>query len=311
MSDDTFPPVVPGTASSILGATGTALDPSALSRPAGQRRATRAGGWLLNVVLAALGVLMLSPFVWVFITSISTTKEAFSLPPVWLPSSVTSDNYRYVFDLIPFWHMALNSLKISVIITVGAVVTSTLAAYAFARIRFPGSSLIFLLLLSALMVPQQVTVIPTFILIRNLGLLDTHEAIYLPALINVFGIFLLRQFFLSIPRDLEDSARIDGAGHLRILLQIVVPLSGPAISALAIFIFQGAWNDFFWPNLFLSSPDKMTLPLGLVSLRGQFGGTSAVALFAAMSLIAIPILVLFSFTQRFLTESIATTGIKG
>ncbi len=311
MSNDTRALVSLESATTIVPAAGTAPDPSAPARPVGRRRVARVGDGVLNVLLAALGVLMLSPFAWVFITSISTTKEAFSLPPVWLPSSVTLDNYRYVFDLIPFWHMALNSFKVSLIITVGSVVTSTLAAYAFARIRFPGSSLIFILLLSALMVPQQVTVIPTFILIRNLGLLDTHEAIYLPALINVFGIFLLRQFFLSIPRDLEDSARIDGAGHLRILLQLVVPLSGPAISALAIFIFQGAWNDFFWPNLFLTSPGRMTLPLGLVSLRGQFGGTSAVALFAAMSLIAIPILILFSFTQRFLTESIATTGIKG
>jgi multiple sugar transport system permease protein len=274
-------------------------------------RPGKIGGWLLNVVLALLGVLMLAPFLWMFVTSILTTEDVFNLPPVWIPSRVTFANYRDVFDLIPFWKMLFNSLKISGIITIGAVVTSTLAAYAFARLRFPGRNALFILLLSALMVPQQVTVIPTFILIRNLGLLDTHEAIYLPAMINVFGIFLLRQFFLSIPRELEDSARLDGAGHLRILLQIIVPLSGPAISALAIFVFQAAWNDFFWPNLFLTSPDRMTLPLGLVSLKGQYGGGSAVALFAAMSMVALPILVLFAFTQRFLTESIATTGMKG
>lgn len=274
-------------------------------------RPGRAAGWALNLFLAVLGALMLAPFLWVFVTSILTTPDVFNLPPVWFPSHVTFANYRGVFDLVPFWSMALNSLKISGIITVGAVTTSTLAAYAFARLRFPGRNALFVVLLSALMVPQQVTVIPTFILIRNLHLLDTHEAIYLPATINVFGIFLLRQFFLSIPRELEDSARLDGAGHLRILLQIIVPLSGPAISALAIFIFQAAWNDFFWPNLFLSSPEKMTLPLGLVSLKGQYGGGSAVALFAAMSMVAIPILVLFAFTQRFLTESIATTGMKG
>ncbi len=274
-------------------------------------RPERVGGWAVNGLLAVLGVLMLAPFGWVFVTSILTTDDAFRLPPVWFPSRATLDNYRDVFDLIPFWTMALNSLKISGIIAAGAVATSTLAAYAFARLRFPGRNLLFILLLSALMVPQQVTVIPTFILIRNLGLLDTHEAIYLPATINVFGIFLLRQFFLSIPRELEDSARIDGAGHLRILLQIVVPLSGPAISSLAIFVFQAAWNDFFWPNLFLTTPEKMTLPLGLVSLKGQYGGGSALALFAAMSMIAIPILVIFAFTQRFLTESIATTGMKG
>jgi multiple sugar transport system permease protein len=287
------------------------MSESAVHSPTRGVRAGSIGGWVLNLGLAILGVLMLAPFLWVFVTSILTTEDAFNLPPVWFPSKVIFANYDQVFRLIPFWRMTLNSLKISGIITVGAVVTSTLAAYAFARLRFPGRHVLFIILLSALMVPQQVTVIPTFILIRNLGLLDTHEAIYLPATINVFGIFLLRQFFLSIPRDLEDSARLDGAGHLRILLQVIVPLSGPAISALAIFVFQAAWNDFFWPNLFLTSPDKMTLPLGLVSLKGQYGGGSAVALFAAMSMIAIPILVLFAFTQRFLTESIATTGMKG
>ena len=161
------------------------------------------------------------------------------------------------------------------------------------------------------MVPQQVTVIPTFILIRNLHLLDTHEAVYLPALINVFGIFLLRQFFLSIPRDLEDSAKLDGAGHIRILFQIIMPLSGPALSALAIIIFQSAWNDFFWPNLFLTSPNKMTLPVGLIALRGSYGGGSAVVLFAAVSMVVVPVLILFLFTQRRLTESIAMTGLKG
>jgi multiple sugar transport system permease protein len=271
----------------------------------------RLATWILNLLLVVLGILMLTPFYWVFVTSVLTTQDAFNLPPVWFPSHITFDNYRQVFDLIPFWTMALNSLKISAIITIGAVTTSTLAAYAFARLRFPGKNVLFIILLSALMVPQQVTVIPTFILIRNLGLLNTHEAVYLPAIINVFGIFLLRQFFMSIPRELEDSARLDGAGHLRILAQIIVPLSGPAISALAIFVFQAAWNDFFWPNLFLRTPDKMTLPLGLVSLKGQYGGGSAVALFAATSLVAVPILVLFAFTQRFLTESIATTGMKG
>lgn len=273
--------------------------------------ARRAGNWALNVVLAVLGILMLAPFYWVFITSLLTTTDAFQLPPVWFPSEITVVNYRRVFELIPFWHMALNSLKISGIITLGSVTTSVLAAYAFARLRFPGRDVLFIILLSALMVPVQVTVIPTFILIRHLHLLDTHEAVYLPALINVFGIFLLRQFFLSIPREIEDSARIDGAGHLRILLQIVVPLSGPAISALAIFTFQAAWNEFFWTNLFLTSADRMTLPVGIVSLQGQYGGGSSFAIFAAASMIVFPTLILFTFTQRFLTESIARTGIKG
>jgi multiple sugar transport system permease protein len=277
----------------------------------GSLRPGRVANWVLNLFLAVLGILMLAPFMWVFVTSFLTTEDAFRLPPIWFPDEITLVNYQRVFDLIPFWRMILNSFKISGIITVGAVTISTLAAYAFARLRFPGRDLLFIILLSALMVPVQVTVIPTFILMRHLRLLDTHEAVYLPALINVFGIFLLRQFFLSIPREIEDSARVDGAGHLRILFQIIVPLSAPAISALAIFIFQGAWNEFFWTNLFLTSADRMTLPVGLVSLRGQYGGGSVAALFAATTMIAFPILVLFAFTQRFLTESIAMTGIKG
>jgi multiple sugar transport system permease protein len=268
-------------------------------------------GWGLNLLLVVAGLLMLAPFYWVVVTAIQTNETAFSLPPDWFPTQVTFDNVRRVFVEIPFGRMIFNSLKISTIITVGSLVTSTLAAYAFARLRFPGRDVIFVILLAALMVPQQVTVIPTFVLIRELGLLDTHEAVYLPALINVFGIFLLRQFFLSIPRELEDAAKIDGAGHLRILLEIIVPLSAPALAALAIFIFQASWNDFFWPNLFLSSPEKMTLPVGLVSLKGAYGSGSAVVIFAALSVVVVPVLVLFLFTQRALTESIAMTGLKG
>ena len=271
----------------------------------------RSGEWILNGLLVLIGLLMLAPFYWVLTTSVLTTDDAFSLPPTWLPSRITLTNYTDVFDLIPFGRLVLNSVKISTLITLGALVTSTLAAYAFARLRFPGREILFVIFLSALMVPQQVTVIPTFVLIRRLGLLDTHEAVYLPAMINVFGIFLLRQFFLSIPRELEDTARVDGAGHLRILFEVIVPLSGPALSALAIFLFQAAWNDFFWPNLFLVSPEKMTLPVGLVALQGAYGGGPIVILFAALSMVLVPVLLLFVVFQRALTESIAMTGLKG
>jgi multiple sugar transport system permease protein len=162
------------------------------------------------------------------------------------------------------------------------------------------------------MVPTQVTAIPTFILIRWFGLLDTHEAVYLPALINVLGIFLLRQFFLTIPRELEDAARLDGASHFRILWQIMLPLARPALASLAIFIFQATWNDFFWPNLFLSTPSKMTLPLGLVSLQSPYGGSAAPpVIFASISMVLVPILIVFLLAQRSITESIASTGLKG
>ena len=274
-------------------------------------RRLRNGDWALNMLLVALALLMLAPFYWMIVNSLLPRERAFSLPPEWFPRHVTLDNYREVFNLIPFGRLIYNSLKLTTIITVGAVAISTLAAYAFARLTFPGRDLLFIIMLSALMVPQQVTVIPTFILIKNLGLLDTHESIYLPGLINVFGTFLLRQFFLTIPRDLEDAAKLDGAGHLRILANVIVPLAAPAISALAIFTALAAWNEFFWANIFLTSPDKMTLPVGLVMISGRFGSGSPVVILAALSMIVVPLLILFSIAQRRITEGVAMTGLRG
>lgn len=270
----------------------------------------RVGGWLLNLFLVILGIFMFAPFYWVIVTSVLPPDQAYTLPPKWFPTQITFSSFAQVFQLIPFGMLILNSLKIALIITVGALLISILASYAFARLNFPGKNILFILLLAAMMVPQQVTVIPTFILVRTLGLLDTHEAVYLPALINVLGIFLLRQHFMTIPKELEDAAKIDGAGHLRLLFQVFVPLSWPVLSALAIVIFQASWNDFFWPNLFLSSPEKMTLPVGLVALQGLYGTGSPAVIFASISMILVPILFIFIFTQRFLTESLATTGIK-
>ncbi len=272
----------------------------------------RISNMLLNSVLVLLGVLMLSPFLWLLINSFLPPAYSLTLPPKWLPVPFSLTNYQQLFSLIPFGLLIFNSLKIATIVTVGGVITSSLAAFALARLEFPGRKLIFALFLSALMVPPQVTAIPTFILIRSLGLLDTHEAVYLPALINVLGIFLLRQFFLTIPRELEDAARLDGAGYLRILRHVVLPLARPALASLTIFIFQATWNDFFWPNLFLSTPDKMTLPVGLVSLQGPYGGGAPpTVIFAGISMILVPILIVFLFAQRSITESIASTGLKG
>ncbi len=255
-------------------------------------------------------IVMMLPFYWVMVTAFVPQLQAFGRPPDWFPTDLSLENFRRVFEEVPFWGYFLNSIKVSAIITVGSVVTSTLAAYAFARLQFPGRDLLFLIFLAALMVPPQVTIIPTFIIVRNLGLMNTHEALYVPALINVFGIFLLRQFFMRTPRDLEDAAKLDGAGHFRIIFQIAVPLAAPAIAALAVLNFQVAWNDFFAPNLFLTSRDKFTLPVGLVELQGQFGGTPS-TIFAGISLVLVPVLIVFLAAQRRLTESIALTGMRG
>ncbi|HLZ59349.1 MAG TPA: carbohydrate ABC transporter permease [Ktedonosporobacter sp.] len=281
--------------------------------PSKQRfRASDLGNWLLNSVLVLLALFMLAPFLWVLVNALLPEQEALSLPPKWIPVPLTFENFTSVFELIPFWLLIFNSLKIALLTTAGALLVSVLAAYALARLRFPGRNLIFVTLLSSLMVPTQVTVIPIFILIRTLNLLDTHEAVYIPAFMNVFAIFFLRQIFLTIPTELEDAARIDGAGYLRRLFFLIVPLSKAALSSLAIFIFLTSWNDFFWPNLFLSSPEKMTLPVGLASLHNPYGaGAPPVVIFAAIALVLVPVLLLFSFAQRHITESFAKTGLKG
>jgi multiple sugar transport system permease protein len=277
----------------------------------GADRWGRLSGVALNGLLIAAAVVMFAPVYWVVVTSVLPPRSIFSLPPVWFPTQISLDYYPAVFGLIPFARQALNSLIVATTVTLGALTTSALAAYAFARLRFPGRDFLFVAFLAALMVPQQVTVIPTFILMRTLGLLDTLPSLILPGLVNVLGIFLLRQFFANVPRSLEDAAKLDGANHLRILVEIILPLSGSALAALGIYVFQLYWNDFFWPNIFLKSVEKMTLPVGLVALQGLYGNAPVAAIFAAMTMVLLPTLIVFVFMQRTLTESIALTGLRG
>lgn len=276
-----------------------------------RKRPVRPGQLVVNLVLLVFGLLMAAPLVWLITTSLTEPREAFRLPPRWVPIPFSLQNFADVFDLIPLGRMALNSLIVTSITVGGSLLTASLAAYAFSRIPFRGRDGIFLVLLSALMVPVQLTVIPVFVLMRNLGLIDHLVALWLPALINVFAIFFLRQYFNTIPRDLDEAARIDGAGHLRILFQIMIPLAGPALSALAILGFEASWNNYFGPLIFLSSPEKMTLPLGLVSLSAGQGGGPAVVVFAGITLVVLPILIVFIAFQRAFVESIASVGIRG
>ncbi len=275
-----------------------------------RRFAGSLGHWGLNLIMLLVCLIMIIPFYWVIVTAFVPQLEAFGKPPDWMPSNWTLDNVRRVFDEIPFWRMFFNSLKISLIVTIGSCVTSTMAAYAFARLQFPGRDLLFIVFLAALMVPGQVTIIPTFILMRHFGLINNQAAVWLPGLINVFGIFLLRQYFLRTPRDLEEAARLDGAGHMRVMFEIALPLASPAIAALAVLTFTASWNQFLEPNLFLNTPDKLTLPVGLVKLSGMFRG-SPITLFAGITMVLIPVLIVFILAQRRLTDSIALTGMRG
>lgn len=267
--------------------------------------------YTINAVLIVVALLMILPFVWMFSTSLRTPAESFSLPPQWLPLNPQFDNYAQVFRLVPFWNFIVNSFKVTVIVTAAQLLFCSMAAYAFARLQFPLKNFLFLLLMSSLMVPGSVTIVPIFILIRYLNLADTHLSLILPAATSAFGIFLLRQFFLTIPTELEDAAKIDGASPLQIYSRIIVPLGAPALSVLAIFTFNGNWNEFFRPLIFLKTWEKFTLPLGLITLRGVEGTGSISVVLAGVALSILPILLVFLFAQRFLIEGITLTGLKG
>ena len=267
-----------------------------------------------GVIVALLlgSVLMMLPFVWMFSTSWRLAKDSFNLPPEWLPTAFRYENYLEVFKAFPYFEVFLNSIRVASTVTVGQLITCSMAAFAFARLRFPGRDVLFIVVLSSMMIPGQVTIIPVFILVRVFGLLDKLEALIIPSLISAFGVFLLRQFLLTIPSELEDAAKIDGAGLFRIYSQIMLPLAGPGLSTLAIFTFNFHWNEFFRPLIFLSSPEKMTLPLGLTLMRGYLGATGNVsAIMAGITLALLPVLIVFLLAQRYLIEGITLTGLKG
>jgi multiple sugar transport system permease protein len=262
--------------------------------------------------LSLVALLMLVPLWWLLVTSLRTPAQSFHLPPVWLPRELILENYAEVFTRLPFGLLALNSLKITVLIVGGQLATCSLAAYAFARLRFPGRNLLFGLLMASLMVPLPLTIIPVFMIVRFLGLSDTHAALILPpALTSAFGVFLLRQFYLTIPNELEDAAKIDGASPWHIFVRIIVPLTVAPLSVLAIFAFNAYWNEFFRPLIFLQTTEKFTLPLGLVALRGMYGQGSISVILAGVFISLLPVLLVYVVAQRHLVEGITLTGIKG
>jgi multiple sugar transport system permease protein len=279
-------------------------------RPAFTKLARRGRRLSANTVLLLLMPVFLAPVAWTVIQSFLPQNSALRIPPVWATGHPTVANYSAVFSLIPFLTFLFNSVKITAIVTFGSLVTSTLAAYAFARLRFPGRDALFFVLLAALMVPNTVTAAPTYVLMHSLHLATSQTAVWLPGLVNVFGIFLLRQFFRSIPRDLEDAGRIDGLSTMGVLGRVILPLSRPALAALVILIGTTTWNDYFWPSIYLTNESQMTLTVGLVSLQGEYRQGSPLVMFAAVSMTVLPLLLIFIFTQRAITESLAMTSFR-
>jgi multiple sugar transport system permease protein len=253
---------------------------------------------------------MIVPFLWMISTSLKTQGEVFAYPVVWLPEQIRWNNYPMVLDLLPFGRYLLNTTFVTASVTILEVVTSSLAAYAFARLRFPGRDKLFLLYLGTLMIPGQVTLIPNFLLMRWFDWIDTYWALIVPAAFSAFGTFLLRQFFLSIPRELEEAARVDGASAFRVYWQIIIPLSGPALATLAVFSFMAQWNAFIWPMIVTHSESKRTLTVGLRFFQDELV-TQYNYLMAGTVMSIIPVLILFLALQRYFVRGIAMTGMGG
>lgn len=261
--------------------------------------------------LFAVGsVVMLAPFLWMVSTSLKANADVFVYPPIWIPDPPQWGNYVYVLELLPFGRYLLNTTFVATTVTVLEVLTSSLAGFAFARVDFPGRDRLFLIYLATLMVPGQVTIIPNFLVVSWLGWNNTYLALIIPAAFSAFGTFLLRQFFMSIPYELEEAAKIDGASYPRIWATIILPLSGPALSTLAVFSFMSQWNNFLWPLIVTSSNNMRTFTVGLRFFVDEYS-TKYHLLMAGSVMSILPILVVFVFFQRYFVRSIRLTGMGG
>ena len=262
-----------------------------------------------HLVLIPLALVMVTPLAWMVMTSIQTPDEARHFPPV-LPSGIHWQNYTEALAAAPFGRFFLNTSIVTGVTVLGNLILCSLAGYAFARFRFFGRDVLFVAILATLMIPFQVVMIPTFLIMRHLGLIDTLGALILPNLVTPFGIFLMRQFFRTLPIELEEAARIDGCSRLGTLIRIVLPLSGPALATLAVITFLYSWNDFLWPLVAIQSEEHMTVQLGLSTFQGAHS-TSWTLLMAGNVMGVLPMLLAFVLAQRQFVRSIASAGIKG
>jgi multiple sugar transport system permease protein len=270
-----------------------------------------------HLVLIPITFVLLIPLLWMLATSLETEAETHRFPPVLFPQSLQWHNYADAWQAAPFGSFMLNSVIVSVLTVISNLALCSVAGYAFARMRFAGSGLLFIALMATLMVPFQVTMIPEFLIVKWLGLhvwtqlgIDHLGALIAPNLVTAFGIFFLRQFFLTIPIELEEAARMDGTSRLGVLIKIVLPLSLPALATLAVITFLDSWNSFLWPLIVVNSEAHMTLPLGLTTFQGSHN-TQWSLLMAGNVVSLLPMLVVFFAAQRYFVRSVAGTGLKG
>lgn len=264
---------------------------------------------VLYIVVTLGAITMIMPLVWMISTSLKQSASVFELPPQWIPNPFDWKNYTEIWDLMPFGRFFFNSLFIALCVTAGQLFTSSLAGYAFARMSFRGRDKLFLAYLATLMIPYAVTMIPVFLILRNLGWIDTYKALILPGIFTAYGTFMMRQFFMSIPKDLEEAAFIDGCSHFGIYFKIILPLSKPILATLGTFTFIGSWRNFMWPLIVTNSDEMRTLPVGLSAFQGQYM-TDWPLLMATAIFVMTPLVIVFLFNQRFFVESFKLSGIK-
>ncbi|WBL15867.1 carbohydrate ABC transporter permease [Sutcliffiella sp. NC1] len=264
----------------------------------------------IYIILIVGSMLMLLPFVWMLSTSLKSSGEVMMMPPVWIPSDWRWDNYETAWGMAPFARYTVNSIIVTVLSTIGELLTTILAAYAFSRINFYGRDIVFAVLLGTMMVPGEVLLIPNYVTLSELGWIDRYPALIVPWLASIFSIFLLRQFFLGIPRELSYAAKIDGCSNFRFLWTIMVPLAKPAIVTILLLKAIGSWNAFLWPLIVTQSKEMRTLPVGLTSFSTE-AGTVYELLMAASTMIILPMIILYLILQKYIIEGVAKAGIKG
>jgi multiple sugar transport system permease protein len=276
-----------------------------------RRTAERVRLALVYLALALGGIVVTIPFLWMLSTSLKDEGSVFLYPPQWIPQPLHPENYVQAMTVLPFAVFFRNTLITTLVPLVGALLSGSLVAYSFARLRWPGRDLWFLVLLATLMLPEQVTLIPRFILFRELGWINTFLPLIVPPYfaVGAFNVFLLRQFFMTISTEVTDAARIDGTGVLGVYWRIMLPLSKPALAAVGIFVFKGHWDDFLGPLIYLNTQANFTLALGLVAFQGEFA-TYWNLLMAASLVVMLPVLLLFFFLQRYFVQGVVFTGIK-
>lgn len=293
------------------------LDPEAVRARLRRRRTldlVRKGGRTL--LTFALGFLFLMPFIWMFATSLKIDPEVYRVPPTWVPRVVRWENYSEAMTYEPFGLYFVNTLKYGLSATVGAVLSSALCAYGFSRVQWKGRDTVFWVVLSTMMIPGQVRMIPLYLIFKRIGWLDTYLPLVMPSYLgSAYFIFMMRQFFMTIPSELSDAARIDGCSELGIFFRIILPLSRSALAVVGLFRFMDAWNDYMGPLIYLRDIDKYTVAMGLQHLR-QYGQSASPEqywphLMAAASVVTIPIVIIYFFAQRTFVEGIALTGMKG